>query len=229
MRTSRILLIASLLAIALMVAGAAAAQVEPQKKPTNTVFKKVGNSGSMKIYPNGLQNPFIMVKQEKIVEQFVNNSKVQDHSVNTAGGRWSNVEEAIGPDGTNVSAYNITYTRPFRVNGTEGLYTFLVSFYPNATAQTAQVNISVAGNLTGAIGYAVDIDDWILADPSNHLNMTIDTESKGGSLHNNHKQRLALSESDPNLPVILNGIAVAVDSMFSSKNNHLDLLFSFPA
>jgi hypothetical protein len=225
MRTSRILLIASLLAIAMMVAGAAAAQVEPQKKPKDTVFKKVGNSGSMKIYPDGMQNPFILLKQEKITEKFDSNgTKVPGHSVNTAGGTWSPVEESTGPDGN--TTYNITYTKNFVMNNTPGTYNLLVQLFRNESAESAQMIISSKGNATDALGYSVTIDGWEFVEDS-HLNMTLDAESKGPSLNNKHKQKFVLSEGNPDLPVSLNGAMAAVDSIFTSKKSDLILSFGF--
>ncbi|MDD1717574.1 MAG: hypothetical protein LUO88_00735 [Methanoregulaceae archaeon] len=225
MRTSRILLIAGLLAIAMMVAGAAAAQFEPEKKPQGTVFKKVGNSGSLKIYPDGLQNPFILRKQEKITVRFDSNgTKVPGHSVNTAGGRWSPVEGSTGLDGN--TTYNITYTKNFTVNQTPGTYSLLVQLLTNESAESAQMIISSKGNATDALGYAVTLDGWEFADGT-HLNMTLDAESKGPSQNNRHKQRFVLSEGNPDLPVTLDGAMAAVDSIFTSKKSDLVLSFGF--
>ncbi len=227
MKSSRILIIASLFAIAMMVAGAAAAPGGVGKGPKPPqVFKNVGNSGSLKVYPLGVQNPFVMIKQGKIVEQFANNTIVPGGSINTANGRWSDTTTVIGSD-LNVSAYTINYTKKF--NGTEGTYTLMVSYFPNASAQLAQVNLSSGGNPAGVLGFAVDLEGWDLAAVDDHLNMTLDIEAKGGSPNNIHKQNIVLSEGSPVFPVVLNDLLVNINSMFSGKKNHLDLAFSFPA
>lgn len=221
MRTTRILLIASLLVITMMVAGTAAAQVEPLKKPKDTVFKKVGNSGSLKIYPNGLQNPFILLKQEKITERYdANGTIVPGHSVNTANGRWSSVEESTGPDGN--ATYNITYTKSFERNNTQGTYNLLVQLQQNESAESAQMIISSRGNATDALGYSVLIDGWEFA-PDSHLNMTLDAESKGPSENNRHRQRFGLSEGNGNLTVSLNGAVVDATTFFTAKKSDLIL------
>ncbi len=227
MKSSRILIIASLFAIAMMVAGAAAAPYGVQKnQKTPQIFKNVGNSGSLKVYPLGVQNPFVMIKQGKIVEQFANNTKVPGGSINTAGGKWSSITQVPGPDDT-IAVYSINYTKQF--NGGEGTYTLMVSYFPNASAQLAQVNLSSGGNPAGALGFAVDIEGWDLAAVDDHLNMTLDIEAKGGSPNNKHKQNIVLSEGSPAFPVVLDNVLVNINSMFSGKKNHLDLAFSFPA
>jgi hypothetical protein len=200
-----------------------------------------GNSGKIKIYPNGDNSNFIQITQSKVEELDVNGNSVNQRSINLA----SSISDAAWSDPVTVTTSNgivytqVWFTSTFPVPAVAGSAVFFrvtCRLYQNRTTLTnGNQQVAIYQN---SLKFDVNITGWpTFAVSNNTLNYEITMASKGqdtgGKIENKgpKEKKVLFSNGVMDMPEYANidgAPNTPISVTLSSKGNKDTVAFAFP-